>query len=484
MVHRHLARMPYTVFPLPYGPPMNLGHMEESRMLMKGVAYPLICTLGFGLALVSLNLGHAATTQGAVAGIGAIIMAFVCPRLGVAKRTPWLCRLLVLSAVLLLIAVVVPVASANDVSALRGVSALLALIVAQDLLSRMIPRRAVVVAGMSVALSLLSGAVQAPAWFACAAGGSSIVVLAIGVALSSSLHDEETPETLERHARADFIVLSSCIAAIGFAAGAFQGVIGELNLMTGLQSWLGQALLAAGVLLPLVYACWIGVPQRGEFIVIAASVAILGAFALGSTGHEGLRIGGVLCTVGAAIAALGIWTHVTLEVRADRPAELPLMALALTATAVMPRMGMAVGEMFVTTAKASYALHLMGAAAGVVCALCCAGMLLWSRHSADIEVCETVETEAGIRPLASTADELPVDNPSSFASHYALSAREQQVLTAVLAGYTLAAAAEELGLSSNTTRTYMRRICIKTGVDNRQQLVSLVREFNGRAVSN
>ena len=88
-----------------------------------------------------------------------------------------------------------------------------------------------------------------------------------------------------------------------------------------------------------------------------------------------------------------------------------------------------------------------------------------------------MESQVDNRPPASRADEAPAGDTSSFASHYALSAREQQVLSAVLAGYTLAAAAEDLGLSSNTARTYMHRICIKTGVDNRQQLVALVRDF-------
>ena len=446
-------------------------------MPMNKVAYPLICTLGLGLALISLGPGHTPTAEGAVAGMGAILVAFVCPRLGVMKEAAWLHRLLALSAVLLAIAVAVPAVDATGADVMRGVSALLAVIVAQNLLSRLIPRYAVVAAGMSVALSLLAGTVQTPAWLGPAACGASIATLAAGITLEYADPNKEAAQHPEKHCRAGFILLACCIGALGFASGAYQGTIGELNLMTGLQSWFGQALLAAGVLLPLVYACWIGVPLRGEFIVIAASAALLGAFALGSIGHEGLRIGGVLCTIGSALTALGIWTRVPLEVRADRPAGLPVVALALTATAVTPRLGMVAAEMFVTTVQASYALRLMGASAAVVCAICCAGMLLWGRRRTDIEEPEAMESQVDNRPPASRADEAPAGDTSSFASHYALSAREQQVLSAVLAGYTLAAAAEDLGLSSNTARTYMHRICIKTGVDNRQQLVALVRDF-------
>lgn len=84
---------------------------------------------------------------------------------------------------------------------------------------------------------------------------------------------------------------------------------------------------------------------------------------------------------------------------------------------------------------------------------------------------DAIQPDAGASPPV--LDDLMAARAQRFASHYALSERESQILLRILRGYSTAAIRNELVIAKGTVDTYIQRIYRKCGVHSRQELVEL-----------
>lgn len=81
---------------------------------------------------------------------------------------------------------------------------------------------------------------------------------------------------------------------------------------------------------------------------------------------------------------------------------------------------------------------------------------------------------ASEQPLAPSIEELRAAQCRSLAREFGLSAREEDVLRMLLAGRSIEAAAEALGIAPSTVRSHRDHLYRKLGVHTRQELLDLV----------
>lgn len=295
----------------------------------------------------------------------------------------------------------------------------------------------------------------------------------------------------EKRLFGSFVTLVLCTVALSYLIGIFEGAQRIFDTTTGTMPWAGQTLLVCMVLAMFAYAWAIGIPVREDVIVIAASTMVATAYCLAATGHAGIRVGGVLCALGFTLLDLMLWIGLASSLRQCPERLYPCIALLIIATVAMQPLGSASCELIFSASSRAAAMRVIALLSIIIAGLCdLAAIRACSRKRAYVpdgplepdgneeeskpiphDVTKVIEHQGQEEPCGA-------DSLDEICAYYGLSRREREVLDAVIDGYTLASASKKLGLSDNTVRTYMRRVYIKMGVNDRHELIALLGEYN------
>ncbi|PKN12189.1 MAG: hypothetical protein CVU69_08305 [Deltaproteobacteria bacterium HGW-Deltaproteobacteria-4] len=197
-------------------------------------------------------------------------------------------------------------------------------------------------------------------------------------------------------------------------------------------------------------------------------LAVLAAVAIYRRDHDLLLVGGLTLAM-AAFALLQVGGELTINLSmffmqaATGCIDLFLLALLLTSVRSVATFayglavlcgGIAAGQ-FISLALSSTST-MVGMAGSFV--LNIAALTLFLRHHRQQRSDSSSALSGGSPPLPAAVQCL-------------LSGREIHVLTIILSGKNYREAAQELAISESSIKTYMKRICDKLGVSNRQELL-------------
>lgn len=321
-----------------------------------------------------------------------------------------------------------------------------------------------------------------------------------------------------------FGLFVGCATVLAFLFGFLRRYVLHYEAVTGSSSLVCQVVLLAVALALLAYACVRGITMRGDVVIYTLCPLFMGAYLIVALAPEsGLFVADMLAGIGFTLLRLLMWTTMARIAYADPRRLGTYVAFVVLATALGPQVGFQAAQA-VAESGADIPLGAMAATAVVLCIMCCLVMApgYIRRQEADRLSMDAPGTSAapsgagampgstdrpaqsGRLPLAeghggseegmrsgrvdagspeaghaspATTDPTLSGSLARFVSYYGLSSRESQILVQATKGHTMAAIGEKMGLSGNTVRTYMRRVYTKTGVDSKQELISLIEEF-------
>ncbi len=338
------------------------------------------------------------------------------------------------------------------------------------------------------------------------------IILAVGATFAClgawAARSEAFSPAYERPQRSNpevpFVLFVGCATVFSLLFGYLRRSSLHYEVLIGVPNLAGQLILLAVVLGLFAYAWLRGITVRGDMVVYLLAPLFAGSFAAGALlPANGLYVADVMAGAGYAALRLLLWTTLA-RLAYSRPERLNVyVALVVIATTLGSQLGFEVAQ-YLAVHSISVPLGWSCIVAVALCGCCCltvapgyrsAGLddldntwLLGSVSNKDGSA-ETRPGENGpvaihagtARPDQTKGIPVATENARSelatFTDYYGLSQREAQILAEATRGYTMAVIAEKTGLSGNTVRTYMRRVYIKCGVDNKQQLLELLDGF-------
>lgn len=326
----------------------------------------------------------------------------------------------------------------------------------------MLPRAMALV--LWVALPLVSGA--ALAWVF--PGGSSVPASSKAVTAVRDASLANGSRTLGSHG----VAYMANIAICGFAL-ALPGALAPWTA-AGAQPLYMQIGNVGGLILAAGLALWyVTSAQRIDLQSLFKGLYPLAALSLFLTGLPRECAGALGIALGAAgqwALYVSVWLYAAERCRARTAGALRRFVEArapFDAGIVLAALGV-VGLTQLMGAAAPVAL-LPYLLFGALVACVFAHALLPPMDAAVDEVVIPSDTGASLPVL----DDLMAARSQRFASRYALSERESQILLYILRGYSTAAIRNELVIAKGTVDTYIQRIYRKCGVHSRQELVEL-----------
>lgn len=314
-----------------------------------------------------------------------------------------------------------------------------------------------------------------------------------------------TPESPQRsNPEMPFVLFVGCATVFSLLFGYLRRSSLHYEVLSGVPNLAGQLILLAVMLGLFAYAWLRGITVRGDMVVYLLAPLFAGSFAAGALlPTNGLYVADVMAGAGYAALRLLLWTTVA-RLAYSRPERLNVyVALVVIATTLGSQLGFEVAQ-YLAVHGIAVPLGWACVLAAIPCGGCCltvapgyrgAGLddldstwLLGTTSNKDESLRMRSEGDGpaaaraeAVRPNqakgASAAPQTARPELAAFVDYYGLSQREAQILAEATHGYTMAVIAEKVGLSGNTVRTYMRRVYVKCGVDNKQQLLELMDNF-------
>ena len=339
------------------------------------------------------------------------------------------------------------------------------------------------------------------------------IILAVGAIVAClgvwEVHGGTNPpvssDTAQSNPDVPFALFVGCATVFSALFGYLRRSSLHFEVLSGVPNLAGQLILLAVVLGLFAYAWLRGITVRGDMVVYLLAPLFAGSFGVAALlPHNGLYAADVIAEAGYAVLRLLLWTTLA-RLAYSRPKRLNVyVALVAIGTTLGSQMGFEVAQ-YLAVHDIALPLGWACGLAAVLCGACCLAVAPGYRRAGldDLDgawLLGSVPGKGGLaaeKPLGREEEtsaregaalqgrpEAPsaaVDSArpelAAFAGYYGLSAREAQVLAEATRGYTMAVIAEKVGLSGNTVRTYMRRVYVKCGVDNKQQLLELMDGF-------